>query len=242
MGEEGKEDRCIALRDNGANMKVAVFSPLPPAPTGVADYTQSLLEGLRTETDWEVHAYTEDCLPVQERDESALTVYQIGNSPHHDFIYPFVFRRPGVLVLHDLVLHHARLASYLESPEVTAYKAELGSIEKRDRALARLKEYSAEVQAAYPQAGATVAELAIQTGGGRLLYAYPLFELLVGASKSLVEQGWSARDIFAAGAGRFGARGGGRADLVQAGASAQSVDFEGAVGEIRSWISARARS
>lgn len=163
-------------------MKIAVFSPLPPAPTGVADYTQALLEALRSEApDWGIEAFSEAVAGDWNRD--VLPVYQIGNSPHHDFIYPLVFRRPGVLVLHDLVLHHSRLAHYLESPEVKRYREDMASVQKRDRARKRMKEYAAEVEAAYPREGASVAEVAIRMGGGRLLYAYPLYELLVRASK-----------------------------------------------------------
>jgi glycosyltransferase involved in cell wall biosynthesis len=35
-----------------------------------------------------------------------MALYQIGNSSHHEAIYPFLLRYPGIVVLHDYVLHH----------------------------------------------------------------------------------------------------------------------------------------
>jgi glycosyltransferase involved in cell wall biosynthesis len=171
-------------------MNVSFFSPLPPAPTGVADYTQTLVERLRSrKPQWNIEALSEG-RPAP----SGLAVYQMGNSPHHDFIYPLVFRHPGVLVLHDLVLHHARLASYLNGPEVEAYRADMGNHDKKRLALAKVKEYATEVEAAYPQEGTSVAEVTVRMGGGRLLYAYPLYELLVRASKMTLVHSQMARD------------------------------------------------
>lgn len=188
-------------------MRIALFSPLPPSPTGVADYSRLLLQGLSER--FPVEAYTDE-LPEppldvpcysweefekrQSLDPQALPVYQMGNSLHHDFLYPFVFRHPGVLVLHDLVLHHSRLAMYMNAPEVTEYKADMGDTAKRDRALAKLAEYAAEVETSYPGQGDEIAEIAIRMGGGRLLYQYPLHELLVRASKMTLVHNRVARD------------------------------------------------
>jgi len=33
-------------------------------------------------------------------------IYQLGNNPHHAWIYEEAMRTPGVAVLHDVVLHH----------------------------------------------------------------------------------------------------------------------------------------
>ena len=188
-------------------MRVALFSPLPPSPTGVADYSRLLLEGLAAK--FPVEAYTSGaidatldvpCYPWktfeqrQTVEPKAIPVYQIGNSLHHDFIYSIALRHPGVLVLHDLVLHHSRLAMYMKSPEVVEYRADMGNTTKRDRALEKLSEYTAEVEAAYPLEGTEVAEIAIRMGGGRLLYEYPLHELLVKANKMVLVHSRSARD------------------------------------------------
>ena len=188
-------------------MRIALFSPLPPSPTGVADYSRLLLQGLSER--FPVEAYTGEpidppldvpCYSWQEFEKrqsvepKALPLYQMGNSLYHDFMYPLVFHHPGVLVLHDLVLHHSRLAMYMNSPEVADYKADMGDTGKRDRALAKLSQYTAEVEASYPNHGGEIAEIAIRMGGGRLLYEYPLHELLVRASKMTLVHNRAARD------------------------------------------------
>ena len=188
-------------------MRVALFSPLPPSPTGVADYSRLLLEGLAAQ--FPTEAYTSGAIDStvdvpcyswrefenrQSAEPKALPVYQVGNSLHHDFIYSVAFRHPGVVVLHDLALHHSRLAMYMKSPEVVEYTADMGNNAKRERALDKLAEYTAEVEASYPLEGTEVAEIAIRMGGGRLLYEYPLHELLVKANKMVIVHSSAARD------------------------------------------------
>ena len=48
-----------------------------------------------------------------------LAVYQMGNGPAHDFVYEPLVRVPGLLVLHDLVLHHARGRMFLDGARGT---------------------------------------------------------------------------------------------------------------------------
>ncbi len=188
-------------------MRVAFFSPLPPSPSGVADYSRLLLDGLAAK--FPIEAYTSGAIDStigvpcyswkefeqrQTAEPRAIPVYQIGNSLHHDFIYSIAFRHAGVVVLHDLVLHHSRLAMYMKSPEVVEYRADMGNTTKRDRAMDKLSEYTSEVEASYPLEGSEVAEIAIRMGGGRLLYEYPLHELLVKANKMVLVHSAAARD------------------------------------------------
>ena len=117
-------------------MKLVVFTPLPPAATGVADYASVLLAALSARAPrWRIETVSSESEADAFRppDEPHALLYQVGNSSHHDFLYPALFRHPGVLVLHDLVLHHARLLSHLRSDEVRAYQEDLASVEKRDR-------------------------------------------------------------------------------------------------------------
>ena len=78
-------------------MKAGFYAPLPPARTGVADYAAHLLRALR------------------ERDEvctnapGSVNLYHLGNNHLHADIYKAALRRPGVVVLHDAVLHHFAL-------------------------------------------------------------------------------------------------------------------------------------
>ena len=188
-------------------MRVAFFSPLPPSPSGVADYSRLLLDGLAAK--FPIEAYTSGAIDStigvpcyswkefeqrQTAEPRAIPVYQIGNSLHHDFIYSIAFRHAGVVVLHDLVLHHSRLAMYMKSPEVVEYRADMGNTTKRDRAMDKLSEYTSEVEASYLLEGSEVAEIAIRMGGGRLLYEYPLHELLVKANKMVLVHSAAARD------------------------------------------------
>lgn len=76
-------------------MKIGFFAPLPPAPTGVATYAAALLAELRRFANVEVAARRAD-----------VYVYHLGNNQLHRDIYRCALERPGVVVLHDAVLHH----------------------------------------------------------------------------------------------------------------------------------------
>ena len=56
-----------------------------------------------------------------------LTVYQVGNSSHHDYLWPYLFRYPGLTVLHDAHLHHARAAPLLRTRRAADYRAEFAA-------------------------------------------------------------------------------------------------------------------
>jgi glycosyltransferase involved in cell wall biosynthesis len=84
-------------------MKVAYFSPLPPEKTGIADYSALLLPALRERIDVEVVGRGRKRPPRG----TDVALYQIGNNPDaHAWIIDALRRRPGVVVLHDFVLHH----------------------------------------------------------------------------------------------------------------------------------------
>ena len=76
-------------------MRVGYFSPLPPARTGVADYSLALLPALGELCDVRVNSADAD-----------VCLYHLGNNQIHRDIYIEALRRPGVAVLHDAVLHH----------------------------------------------------------------------------------------------------------------------------------------
>ncbi len=81
-------------------MIVGFHSPLPPAPSGVADYAEALLEALRAFCKVKVNASDGD-----------VCLYHLGNNQLHAGIYRRALERPGVVVLHDAVLHHFFLGS-----------------------------------------------------------------------------------------------------------------------------------
>jgi hypothetical protein len=58
------------------------------------------------------------------RGQYDLSIYQLGNSHLHEFIWPYLFRWPGLAVLHDARLHHARAEALLRVRESAEYRAE----------------------------------------------------------------------------------------------------------------------
>ena len=84
-------------------MKVAYFSPMPPERSGIADYSELLLPALRRRVDVAVVRRGRKRPPRG----SDVCLYHVGNNPEaHGWIVEALRRRPGVVVLHDFVLHH----------------------------------------------------------------------------------------------------------------------------------------
>src|SRR5258707_6103555 len=54
-----------------------------------------------------------------------LSLYFLGNNPHHAWIYEEAMRTPGVIVLHDLVLHHLIVEMTLARGDVDGYVSAL---------------------------------------------------------------------------------------------------------------------
>ena len=84
-------------------MKVAFFSPLPPAKSGIADYSATLLSELTRLAD--VTAFSSR--PANfDPGQFDIALYQIGNNAHHDFCYEMALEHSGVPVIHEANLHH----------------------------------------------------------------------------------------------------------------------------------------
>lgn len=96
------------VRTPEKGLTVGFYSPLPPARTGVADYSAALLAELR-------HHGKVEVAPSR----CTVALYHLGNNPLHAGIYRLALERPGVVALHDAVLHHLLLGqldreAYLE--------------------------------------------------------------------------------------------------------------------------------
>ncbi len=101
-------------------MRVAWWSPMPPQPSGVADYSFELLGALSADLDL-VAVVSDDAAgrvraPAGvevagaaqylsgETERCDLDVYQMGNHPLYRYMYASALDRPGLLVLHDPAL------------------------------------------------------------------------------------------------------------------------------------------
>ncbi len=194
-------------------MRLAFLTPLPPAGTGIADYGAEVLEllGPRHQIDvfHDQAAVDEERLPPnvtvlpaarfleRHRDHAYdVAVYQMGNGRDHGFLYDRLPRVPGLLVLHDLVLHHARARMFLDSEPVRAYAASPSDPQRREAALPQLRAYAAEVAYSYPGPAERLSLVHLSTVGNLLPYAYPLFRLPVESSRvTAVHNDYMARAI-----------------------------------------------
>jgi len=101
--------------------EIVWFSPMPPQPNGIADYSFEILAPLADDyactvvvDDRNADARAPDGVAVlaasryrhAPRPPEALHIYQIGNNPDHVYMLPFLAKRPGLVVVHDPVLHH----------------------------------------------------------------------------------------------------------------------------------------
>jgi glycosyltransferase involved in cell wall biosynthesis len=159
-------------------VKLAVWSPLPPSPSGIADYVAEQLPALAEAHD--VVVVVEDPAAVepglrrafavagaQEAPEADLDVYHLGNSPAHGFVYRAALRRPGVAFLHDFSLHHLVLRE---------------TVERGDRL-----GYLRQMRRGYGEAGSFVGRQVARGLGGELLPAlFPLNERVLDASLAVV--------------------------------------------------------
>ncbi len=102
------------------------------------------------------------------RDPYDLIVYHLGNSTAHDYMWAYLFRYPGLLVLHDAQVHQARALWLLRRLEP------------------RLEDYLAELQAAHPDAPAGLGHLFAAGIGGNLYRLWPMVGLAVRASRMTV--------------------------------------------------------
>jgi glycosyltransferase involved in cell wall biosynthesis len=97
------------------------------------------------------------------RGQYDLTVYQLGNSPAHEFVWPYLLQFPGLVVLHDARLHHAR------------GRALLGR--------RRFDDYRAEFAWNHPGVSPDAAELGVKGFAGPYYYDWPMRRAVVEAAR-----------------------------------------------------------
>ncbi len=179
-------------------MRLNWFSPLPPAKTDIAHFTTRVLPALMQAAEvtlwtdqpgWQrdleknvsVKRYRADRLPFFELNRADVTIYNIGNNPQfHGGIWEASRLLSGVVVLHDLRLHHFFDGIYrVKLRDLHSYLAVMkkfyGEEGRRDAAIcfqqdARNIDYMAE---RYP-----LTELALENASGVVVHTPEAFNVL----------------------------------------------------------------
>lgn len=171
-------------------MRLAFFTPLPPDRSGIARYSAELLPRLAGRHAIDVYTSeppragagldgidtfgAHDFVWKHAQAPYDLTVYQLGNATFHDYMWAYLTRWPGLLVLHDGQLHQSRARALIES-------------RREDR-------YRSEFRFDHPDAPPGVADLGIDgLLANELTYLWPMLRLPVAAARLVAAHGaWFA--------------------------------------------------
>ncbi len=170
--------------------RLAYVTPLPPLASGIADYSAELLPHLAQHFEIEVFAEPGprpprallDTLPpvhpLAELPARAAVcdavLYQLGNNgDFHAGAYRALAAMPGIVVLHELVLHHMVRELTLVAGDRAAYLD--------------------EVRYGSGRSGYLLAKRSLDTGTGFDVWSYPLFERAVDASLGVLVHSEASR-------------------------------------------------
>jgi glycosyltransferase involved in cell wall biosynthesis len=163
-------------------MRLAYFSPLPPARSGIADYSAELLPHLAEHL--KIELFVEDGFKVDPALAERFPVhghrafpglagrydavlYHVGNNPdYHAGICRTLLAHPGIVVLHEAMLHHLVRGMTLDRGDAAGYVEEM--------------------RYAYGRTGQALAKRSVETGVPLDVWSYPLFERFVDASTGLL--------------------------------------------------------
>jgi len=156
-------------------LRLAWFSPLPPVRSGVAAYSAEVLPHLRR--DHAVDCFLDEAASADNacdahdfvwrhrREPYDLVVYQLGNAPCHDYMWAYLAAYPGLVVLHDARLHHARARGLLSA--------------------SRAADYRAEFRFDHPDAVQDFAEYAIEGLSGPIYYFWSMLRVVMGTARTI---------------------------------------------------------
>ena len=135
-------------------MRLAWFTPLAPTRSGIASYSAMVLPALAArhkieafvddagwaairgdatrradgflavEAGWGLVRSAHDFAPLLHAGAFDLAVYQLGNAACHDYMWAYLTRYPGLVVLHDAQLHQARARDLLRHGRAADLRAE----------------------------------------------------------------------------------------------------------------------
>jgi glycosyltransferase involved in cell wall biosynthesis len=165
--------------------RIAFLSPLNPAPSGISDYSEELLPYLGQYAD--ITLYVDDGLKLSnpklqqhltvrpisklERDHKQQAydaiLYHMGNSPVHAQIWTALQRVPGIVVMHEFILHH-----FMLNYTATVRK--------------NIESYRAEAAQRYGEDGARIAELMLRGRFTTAAFNLPFCEPVLEAAEGLI--------------------------------------------------------
>lgn len=136
-------------------MRIALFAPHLTRKSGIAAYTAALLPWMARRhvidlfTDetpehgdvprGSARAFSaDDIVWRQAQDPYDLIIYQLGNSPAHDYMWPYLARFPGLVVIHDGNLQAARTHYFFSRGDLEGYRAEFAYNDPHHAAAAEL--------------------------------------------------------------------------------------------------------
>jgi glycosyltransferase involved in cell wall biosynthesis len=135
-------------------MRLAWFTPLAPVRSGIASYSAMVLPALAARHEialftgddvWRAYAgearvgpdgfraaaspwgpirSAHDFAPLHRTRPFDLVVYQLGNAGCHDYMWAYLARYPGLVVLHDAQLHQSRAKALLARGRARDLRAE----------------------------------------------------------------------------------------------------------------------
>jgi len=131
-------------------VKIGYFSPLNPIKSGVADYSEELLEYLSGYG--KIELFVDDYEPSSEwlhdsfrihnfrriyenhgKNDFDVNIYHMGNNDHHSYIHSVLLEYPGIVVLHEPMLHHFVFSQTVGNNRINEYIRELDYCYKSER-------------------------------------------------------------------------------------------------------------
>lgn len=171
-------------------MRIAYFSPLNPIKSGVSDYSEELLEYLagfgrielfiddyRPSSSWlydyfKIHNYRR-IFENHGKNDHDINIYHMGNNDHHSYVYSVCLEYPGVVVLHEPILHHF------------VFSQTVGNN--------RLREYLRELDYCYKGERSNIVKTTLEVRDEDSWYDYPLVDRIVDSSMGIIVHSEFAR-------------------------------------------------
>ncbi|MCP4203832.1 MAG: glycosyltransferase family 4 protein [bacterium] len=120
-----------------SDLRLDYVSPLPPVRSGIADYSRDLVPALTElcdlriiavpgqEISEEIRRQHQPASAAELGAEDRLPFYQMGNNPYHEEVQRLALEVPGVITLHDVVLHHLLIEATLAKDDFEGYAERL---------------------------------------------------------------------------------------------------------------------